>query len=259
MADAIPDPGRVLDSLRLDGKRALVTGAGRGIGRACAEALASAGAHVILTARSDDELTAVAEAIHAAGGSAETDPRDLGAMAAIRGLADHGPVDILVSNAGINRPQPVWEVSEENFDAIVGLNLRSAFFVAQTVAQGMIAAGRGGSIITMSSQMGHVGGQNRSVYCASKHAVEGFTKAMALDLAAHRIRANTVCPTFIRTPMTAPFFENADFRADTLGRIPLGRVGEVGDVVGAVLLLASDAGALITGTSIRVDGGWTAV
>lgn len=246
-------------SFRLDGKRALVTGAGRGIGQGAALALAEAGAHVILAARSADQLDETRRAIEAAGGSAETLPLDIADIAATAtafGRLD--ALDILVNNAGSNRPAPLLEVTVEDFDAVMGINVRGAYFCAQAVAREMVAAGTKGSIIHTSSQMGHVGGPRRTVYCASKHAVEGMTKAMAMDLAPHGIRVNAIAPTFIETPMTRPFLENRAFAEDTLNRIALGRLGQVSDVMGAVVFLASEASALITGTSLLVDGGWTA-
>ncbi|OAN58278.1 SDR family NAD(P)-dependent oxidoreductase [Sphingobium sp. TCM1] len=246
-------------SFRLDGRRALVTGAGRGIGLACAAALAQAGAHVTLAARSGEEITAGAEAIRAAGGQAEAvriDVNDVASMTAALGALV--PFDILLNNAGTNRPKPFTEVSEEDYDAVLGLNLRAAFFAAQIVARGMIAAGLRGSIIHMGSQMGHVGGPRRSLYCASKWGLEGLSKAMALDLAPHGIRSNTIAPTFIETPMTRPFFEDKAFLASVLDKIKLGRLGTVEDLMGVVVFLASDASALMTGTSLVVDGGWTA-
>jgi NAD(P)-dependent dehydrogenase (short-subunit alcohol dehydrogenase family) len=173
-------------------------------------------------------------------------------------LAKAEPFDILVNNAGTNRPAPFVEVKIEDFDFVFGLNVRSAFFVAQAVARRLVEAKRPGSIIHVSSQMGHVGGASRSVYCASKHAIEGLTKAMAIELAPHGVRVNSLAPTFIETPMTKPFFENEAFRKDTLSRIKLGRLGQVEDLTGAVVFLASDASALMTGTSLVVDGGWTA-
>jgi len=169
-----------------------------------------------------------------------------------------GPFDILVNNAGTNRPKPFVDVSLDDYDAVLDLNLKAAFFVAQAVAKGMIAAGRGGSIIQMSSQMGKVGGPQRTLYCASKWALEGLTKSMALDLAAHKIRVNTICPTFIETPMTRPFFEDQAFLDSVLAKIKLGRLGQIEDLMGAVVFLASDASALMTGASMVIDGGWTA-
>ena len=243
----------------LRGKTALVSGAGRGIGLAAAWALAGAGARVILLARSEADLRAAAGAIGAAGGTAEwvvLDAADRRGIAAL--LAERGPVDVLLNNAGTNRPKPFLDVSEEDFDAIMGLNVRAAFFCAQEVARHLVANGRGGSIINVSSQMGLVGGANRTVYCASKHAMEGMTKAMALDLARHGIRVNTLCPTFTETPLTRPYFEDAAFREQTLAQIPLGRLGQVSDLTGAIVYLASDASRLMTGTHMVVDGGWTA-
>jgi NAD(P)-dependent dehydrogenase (short-subunit alcohol dehydrogenase family) len=247
-------------SFRLDGRRALVTGAGRGIGRAAAAALAEAGAHVVLVSRTAAELEALAEAIQRAGGSAEPLLLDVADVAAMRtAIAAQPAFDVLVNNAGTNRPAPFLEVTLEDYDAITDLNVRAAFFVAQAAARRIVEAGVRGSIINVSSQMGHVGGETRTVYCASKHALEGLTKAMALDLAPHGIRVNTLCPTFLLTPLTAPFFANAAFRARTLARIPLGRLGAVEDLMGAIVFLASDASALMTGTSLIIDGGWTAV
>lgn len=246
-------------SFRLDGRRALVTGAGRGIGLACAAALAQAGAAVTLAARSDAEIAAAAAAIRDAGGIAEAlriDVLDVPVMRAV--LAAQAPFDVLVNNAGTNRPASFLDVTENDFDTVLDLNLRAAFFVAQAVAQRMRAEGCGGSIVNMSSQMGHVGGARRSVYCASKHALEGLTKAMALDLAPHGIRVNSIAPTFVETPMTRPFFQDAAFRDAVIAKIKLGRLGRVEDLMGAVVFLASDASQLMTGTSLVVDGGWTA-
>jgi NAD(P)-dependent dehydrogenase (short-subunit alcohol dehydrogenase family) len=246
-------------SFRLEGRRALVTGAGRGIGLAAAAALAEAGAEVTLAARSAAEIEDAAAALRAAGGRADALAIDVTDVAAVRAaLAARPPFHVLVNNAGTNRPAPFTDVTPEDFDAVLGLNLRAAFFVAQAVARGLIAAGERGSIINVSSQMGHVGGPRRSVYCASKAAMEGMTKAMALDLAPHGIRVNTLCPTFIETPMTRPFFAEESFRASVLSRIKLGRLGQVEDLMGAILFLAGDASALMTGAPLIVDGGWTA-
>ena len=243
----------------LTGKRALVTGAGRCIGRGVAEALASAGAAVTLCARSASEITEVAEGIIAAGGSADTlalDVTDIHAFA--REIDAREAFDIFVNNAGTNRPALVKDVTEEEFDLIIGLNLKAAVFAAQAVARGMVKAGRRGSIINMSSQMGHIGSAKRSIYCASKWAIEGFSKTLAIELAPYAIRVNTICPTFIETLLTKPYFTDAAFQDEVLGKIKLGRLGQVQDIVGAAVFLASDASALITGSPIMIDGGWTA-
>ncbi len=246
-------------SLRLDGKRALVTGAGRGIGLGAAAALAAAGAHVVLAARSSSEIEEAAAAIRAEGGSAEALPMDVSDIpATASAIAKAGPFDALVNNAGTNRPAPFQDVTVEDFDVVMGLNVRAAFFAAQAAARGMIAAGKGGAIIHVSSQMGHVGGARRSVYCASKWAIEGIARAMAIDLAPHGIRVNTLCPTFIETPMTRPFLADPAFKESVVQKIKLGRLGQVEDLMGAIVFLCSDAASLMTGSSLLIDGGWTA-
>jgi NAD(P)-dependent dehydrogenase (short-subunit alcohol dehydrogenase family) len=243
-------------SFRLDGRRAIVTGAGRGIGLAAAAALAEAGAEVTLVARTVSEIDAAAAAIGNGATAAILDVSDIGAVKAF--FAARPAFHILVNNAGTNRPKPMWEVSEEDYDAVLDLNVKSAFFVAQACAQRMMAEGAVGSLIHIGSQMGHVGGPNRSLYCSSKWAMEGMNKAFALDLAPHGIRSNTIAPTFVETPLTKPYFEDAAFKASVLSKIKLGRIGQVEDLMGAILFLASDASALMTGTSLVVDGGWTA-
>ena len=246
-------------SFRLDGKRALVTGAGRGIGLAAAFALAEAGAHVTLAARTQAEIEAAAAAIRGRGQAADglaLDVTDLAAMQ--RALAVAAPFGILLNNAGTNRPRPLVDVTIEDFDAIMGLNVRAAYFVAQAVSRRLIETRQPGSIINVSSQMGHVGAANRTVYCASKHAMEGFTKAMAIELAPHNIRVNSLGPTFLDTPLTRPFFQNRSFHDEVVSKIKLGRLGTVDDLMGAILFLASDASSLMTGSALVVDGGWTA-
>ena len=246
----------VTPSFRLDGRRAIVTGAGRGIGLAAAAALAEAGAEVTLIARTSSEVEAAAAQIGNGATAAVLDVSDIAAVKAF--FAERPAFQILVNNAGTNRPKPMWDVTEDDYDAVFDLNVKSAFFVAQACAQKMIAEGAQGSLIHMSSQMGHVGGPNRSLYCGSKWALEGMNKAFALDLAGHGIRSNTIAPTFVETPMTKPFFEDPAFKTHVLSKIKLGRIGKVEDLMGAVLFLASDASALMTGTSMIIDGGWTA-
>jgi NAD(P)-dependent dehydrogenase (short-subunit alcohol dehydrogenase family) len=246
-------------SFRLDGRRALVTGAGRGLGAACAAALAEAGAEVWLAARSGGEVEAVAGALRERGDKAHALVLDVTDTAAVaESVARHGPFQILVNNAGTNRPKPFAEVTPDDLDALYTLNLRAAFFVAREVARGLHEAKLPGSIIQMSSQMGHVGAANRSAYCATKHALEGLTKALAVELGPQRIRVNSVGPTFIDTPMTHDWLAAPAFRDQVLAKIALGRVGTVEDVMGAVLFLAGDAAALVTGAALLVDGGWTA-
>jgi NAD(P)-dependent dehydrogenase (short-subunit alcohol dehydrogenase family) len=242
-------------SFRLDGRRALVTGAGRGIGFASAAALAEAGARVTLIARSSSEIEAAAELMTGAE-AAVLDVSDLAAVASF--MSQRPAFDILVNNAGTNRPKPIQEVTEEDFDTVLDLNLKSAFFVAQACTRRLIEENKTGSLIHISSQMGHVGGPNRTLYCASKWAVEGMSKSIALDLARYGIRSNTIAPTFIETPMTQPFLADPAFRSSVLQKIKLGRLGQIEDLMGAILFLASDASLLMTGTSLVVDGGWTA-
>lgn len=248
-----------LPSFRLDGKKALITGAGRGIGAAAAAVYAQAGAVVTLCARSADEVEAQAREIRHAGFSAEAFALDVTDLAATRReIAARGPFDILLNNAGTNRIRPIGDISEEDYDAVLGLNLKAALFVAQAVARGLLAAGKPGSIINVSSQMGHVGGPGRSLYSASKFALEGLTKCMAIDLAPHAIRVNTLCPTFIETELTRPVLDMPGTREHVLSRIKFGRLGKMEELTGALLLLASDASTLMTGSAVMVDGGWTA-
>ncbi len=245
-------------SFRLDGKRAIVTGAGRGIGLASSAALAEAGAEVTLVARTGTEIAIAAEAIISAGGRAATISLDVTDIDATRtAITEAGPFDILVNNAGTNRPKTMTDTTVEDYDAIMELNVRAAYFVSQVVTDGLLAAGRPGSVINMSSQMGHVGGPNRTVYCTSKFALEGMTKAMAMEFAPHGIRVNSIGPTFIETPLAKPFLAVPEMKDYVLSKIKLGRIGQVEDLMGAVVFLASDAAALITGAALIVDGGWT--
>jgi NAD(P)-dependent dehydrogenase (short-subunit alcohol dehydrogenase family) len=240
----------------------VVTGASRGIGRGCAEAFAAAGAEVVLVARNRDELESLAALIRSSGGKARATPCDMTSAHDVQRLfAGLERCDVLVNNAGTNRPQSFLDVDLATLDEILALNVRSMFVTAQAAARLMVkgqSERKGGAIVNMSSQMGHVGGLRRSVYCMSKHAIEGLTKAMALDLAPEGVRVNSVAPTFIETPMTKPYFEDASFKEETLRKIPLGRLGTVAEVVAAIVFLASPAASLITGTSLVVDGGYTA-
>jgi 2-deoxy-D-gluconate 3-dehydrogenase len=246
-------------SFRLDGKRALVAGASSGIGLGAAAALAEAGAHVICVARSAEKLQSAVEAIKVAGWGAEALVLDITDTEACgRTFSVLGDLDIYVNSTGLARHAPALATTAEDFDAVAAVNWKAAHFSAREAAKLMIANQHGGSIITISSQMGHVGGIDRAVYAASKHAVEGMTKSMAIEWAPHGIRVNTIGPTFIRTPLTEQTFANPERVKWIESKIKLGRVGEVEDIMGAVVFLASDASSLITGTHLIVDGGWTA-
>jgi NAD(P)-dependent dehydrogenase (short-subunit alcohol dehydrogenase family) len=237
----------------LAGKTAVVTGGSRGLGRAIALALAEAGANVHAVARGEAELDALAT----------THPRISAWVADVGDPAFHAElaardIDILVNNAGTNTPLPMADVSTDILDTILNLNVRCAYLVAQAAVRSMLRNNTGGAIINITSQMGHVGAPKRTVYCMTKHALEGLTKAMAVELAPNGIRVNSVAPTFIETPLTAPMLANPEFRQSVLDMIPLGRLGEPVDVAAAVVFLALPAARMITGASILVDGGWTA-
>jgi len=246
-------------SFRVDGRRALVTGAGRGIGLAAAAALADAGAFVTLASRSAEQLDQACGSIRSAGGQCDRLVLDVTDSTAVtQALAAREPYQILVNNAGTNRPKPLVETDDGDIDAVLDLNVKATLYVAREVARGLLAAGLPGSIINVSSQMGHVGSPRRTLYCASKHAVEGMSKALAWELGPAGIRVNTLCPTFIETALTAPMFEDTQFRDWVLNRIALGRIGQLHEVMGPVVFLASDASSLMTGSALMLDGGWTA-
>lgn len=245
-------------SMRLDGRRALVTGGSKGLGFASGVALASAGADVTLVARTSSEVEDAASEIRAAGGKATGIALDITDVEpTAEWVAAQPPFNILVNNAGTNRPGPFVETAIKDYDEVFAINVRAAYFMSQSVAKRMIETGTTGSIINMSSQMGHIGAARRTVYCATKYAMEGFTRAIAAELGPHGIRVNTICPTFVETPMTKPFFEDKAFSDWVMARIKLGRLGQIEDVMGAVAYLASDAASLMTGSSLMLDGGWT--
>ncbi|MCK0095375.1 SDR family oxidoreductase [Yoonia sp. F2084L] len=246
-------------SFRLDGKRALVAGGSSGIGLACAVALAEAGADVTVSARNAEKLGAVVQQMRNAGFQAQAIAMDVSDVAATEAtVAEQGPFDILVNSAGLAIHSPAIETTEQDFDAVSDINFKGAYFLTRAVAKGLLNAGKPGSLINITSQMAHVGGIERAVYCSTKFAVEGFTKAMAIEWGKQGIRVNTICPTFIRTPLTEQTFSNPDRVAWIMDKIKLGRVGEVTDMMGPVVYLASDASALMTGTHMLIDGGWTA-
>lgn len=240
----------------LDGQVALVTGAGKGIGRACALALAAEGAHVIAVARTPADLDRLAG--EAPAGSIEPWAEDVRADALYTRIRALPRLDVLVNNAGTNKLQPVLDVDDDTLDMLIALNIRAAFKVAQAAASVMARQGSG-SIVNISSQMGHVGGPRRTVYAMTKHAIEGMTKSMAIDLAPHKVRVNAVAPTVVETPMTAPFFLDPAYREAAMASIPLKEVLQPEDVAAAVVYLASPGARLVTGTSLRVDGGATAI
>lgn len=246
-------------SFRLDGKRALVAGGSSGIGLACAVALAEAGAEVTISARNESKLEAALLDMQQAGFAVHTIAMDVADVAATEAaVSEHGPFDVLVNSAGLAIHSPAIETTEPDFDAVSDINFKGAYFLTRAVAKGLLAAGKPGSLINITSQMAHVGGIDRAVYCGTKFAVEGFTKAMAIEWGKNGIRVNTICPTFIRTPLTEQTFNNPDRVAWIMDKIKLGRVGEVTDMMGPVVYLASDASALMTGTHMLIDGGWTA-
>ena len=253
-----------LKKINLKNKTALVTGAGKGIGEACAIALAEAGAHLIIISRTQKDLDKVSKIIKKFKSKCTSYICDVTNYNQIKNIINkQNRIDILVNNAGDNIPEHFTKVQKKNMEYLVKLNSIATFNLAQLCTIKMLESKNrkkiGGSIINMSSQMGHVGGPIRSVYNMTKFGLEGLTKGMAIDLAKNNIRVNTVCPTFVKTPMTEKFFKNKKFKSDTIKKIPLGRIAEVSDVATAVAFLASDASSMITGTSLLIDGGWTAI
>lgn len=244
-------------SMDLSGKIALVTGASSGIGLGCAVALAEAGAHIVCAARRAGVLEQAVAAMQSAGFSAEAMPLDQTDIVAVYS-ACQTPFDIVVNSAGFARHSAAVDTVEQDFDAVFDINVKGAFFLSCAAARALIKAGKPGSIIHISSQMGHVGGDRRAVYAATKHAVEGMVKSMAIEWGKSGIRINSISPTFIRTPLTKPTFDDPEQFAWIMGKIKLPRPGEVSDIMGAVRFLASDASAMMTGTSMLIDGGWTA-
>jgi len=248
-----------LPSFRLDGKKALVTGAGRGIGMGASIALAESGANVTLVSRTEKELKDLTDHINSQGYKASYEVLDVNAEDDVASFIDKSdPFDILINNAGTNRPAKLVDTKIDDFDYVMSLNVRSVINLTKLVVRKMLDNNLKGSIINVSSQMGHVGGPNRTTYCSSKFAIEGFTKSLAIELGPEGIRVNAICPTFIQTPMTEPFLKDEEFKKTTIGMIPIGRLGEVTDLMGPFVFLASDASSLMTGSSILVDGGWTA-
>ena len=246
-------------SSRLDGKCALVTGGSRGIGLGCAVALAEQGAHVVIVARSKSQVFDTVTEMKSEGFSVSGVPMDISKIDNVKRLMnDFAEIDILVNSAGIARHTPTVETTEVDYDDVMAVNVKSAYFLAQSAAKKMIEKGVGGSIIQISSQMAHVGGIDRAVYCGTKHAIEGINKSMAIEFGPHKIRVNSICPTFIRTPFTEATFKDPEKVKWIESKIKMGRVGEVEDIMGAIKFLASDASAMVTGSSILIDGGWTA-
>ena len=249
----------IMPSFSLKGRSALVVGASSGIGTACAVALAEHGAKVTLAARRIDRLKKIADHMEKKDYQVriiELDINDINETS--ENITNGETFDILVNSAGISKHSASKDTSLKDFDLVMNTNLRGAYFLTQSIARKLILEKKPGSLINISSQMGLVGGQERAVYCASKHAIEGFTKAMAIEFGKHKIRINTICPTFILTEMTQKTFEVPEKRKWIEDKIKIGRIGKVEDIMGAVVYLASDASSLVTGSSLLVDGGWTA-
>ena len=246
-------------SFSLKNKRALIVGASSGIGLACAVALAEYGASITIAARRTQKLEELSNSLESKNIAVELLELDISKTnKTLQIINDLDPFDVLVNSAGMAKHSYSVETKEADFDDVMGINLKGAYFLTIAVAKRLMAAKKSGSLINISSQMGLVGGQDRAVYSASKHAVEGFTKSIAIELGSADIRVNTICPTFILTDLTKPTFEDPEKIAWIKSKIKLGRVGKVEDIMGAVVFLASDASSLITGSSLVIDGGWTA-
>jgi NAD(P)-dependent dehydrogenase (short-subunit alcohol dehydrogenase family) len=250
-------------SFRLDGKRALVTGGSKGIGLAAAHALVQAGAQVMIVARNAPDLIAACANIEKVSGQdsskisyATLDVRDSAAVESL--FKQHGPFDIVVNNAGTTRTKLIEDATDDDLDTVIDLNIKAAFYVLRAAARSLKAAKQSGSLINISSQMGHVGGPKRTLYCASKHALEGMTKTLGWELGPHGIRVNSICPTFIETDLTAVMLADPEFKSFVVNKIALGRVGKLEEIMGAIVFLASDASSLMTGSALMLDGGWTA-
>jgi len=248
----------ITPSFSLENKRALVTGAGRGIGMGAAIALSSAGADVLMISRTTKELEVIDDHLESLGYKSTFKSIDVTDEKAVSELInDEDCFDILVNNAGTNIPSSLVETKIEDFDYVMSLNVKSVVNLTKNVVKKMLENNVLGSIINVSSQMGHVGGPNRTTYCSTKFALEGFTKSLAIELAPNGIRVNSICPTFIKTPMTEPFLNDKEFKNQVISMIPLGRLGEIKDLMGPFVFLASDASSMMTGSSVLVDGGWT--
>ena len=239
----------------LKGRRALVTGAGQGIGRACACALVAAGADVIAVARTESDLRSLREEL---GEHLTAWVEDATSEQFLARIRDQGDIEILVNNLGSNKPEPFADILPETYTRIVEMNFGSVFRTTQAVVRNMLNNNTRGAVVNITSQMGHVGSPNRTLYCATKHAVEGLTKALAVELASTGIRVNSVAPTFVETPMTRPMLDDPAFKEFVMSRIPMETLASVDDVAAAVVFLASDLAGMVTGTSLLVDGGWTA-
>jgi NAD(P)-dependent dehydrogenase (short-subunit alcohol dehydrogenase family) len=239
----------------LAGKTALVTGAGKGIGKSCVEQLVAAGAQVIAVARTQTDLEQLTLAFP---GQVTAWAMDATSEAMLTAIAALPQLDILVNNVGANQPEPITDVTPATLDRLLNLNVRSVFMASQAAVKHFVHTNTAGSIINITSQMGHIGSPNRTVYCMTKHAIEGLTKALAVEVAQQQIRVNSVAPTFIATPLTEPMFAKPEFKEFVLNKIPMGKIGDVEDVANAVVYLASDLSKLVTGASLKVDGGWTA-